>query len=209
MKLLLSSAGLVAQEVKEEFQKKIESLKSKKLCLICHEAENGFEEWMENRATELKKINSDIEVIVLNLSEEIEADKIPQCDIYYVSRGNTFFILSRMKELGIDKFLQREIENDKFYFGVSTGSMIIGQDIERFSSLWNDENEVGLKNCKGFGLISFDIIPHYMKNQADEVMKYYQENNSPIVALTDNQAILVAGEEMEIIGPEDEGLLLD
>ena len=108
-----------------------------------------------------------------------------------------------------DKFLQNEIGKNKFYFGVSAGSIIAGQDIERFASVCGDANDVKLKDCKGFELIPFDIIPHYVADQETEVMKYYNENDNPVVALTDKQAVLITDEEMEIIGPENEGLLLD
>lgn len=209
MNLLLSSAGLDSQEIKKEFQTRIKSLKSKKLCLICYEMKQGFEKWIEEKIEEFNKIDSAIEVVVLNLSENIEVDKIPKCDIYYVSGGNTYYILGRMRELGLDSFLINEILKNKIYFGVSAGSMILGQDINRFSDLWNDKNQIGIKNFQGFEMIPFDIVPHYSDKQEDAVMKHYQKLEEPVVALTDKQAVLVTDEEMEIIGPEEEGLLLD
>lgn len=209
MKLLLSSAGLGNREVKKVFQEQIGTLKNKKLCLICYEMKEGFEDWLTEMTEMFREIIPGVKIMFLNLSEDIEVDNLPIFDAYYVSGGNTFFILGRMKELGIDKYLLKEIDKNKFYFGVSAGSMILGQDIERFASMLNDKNEVELKDCKGFGQVPFDIVPHYDKDFEQDIIKIYEENNIPVVALTDDQAVLVTDDEMEIIGPENEGLLLD
>lgn len=209
MKLLLSSAGLENLEVKKVFQEKIKLLKNKRIGVFCYEMKSGFAEWLESLTAILKDVDSEIEIVFLNLSEDIDQKSLPDCGAYYVSGGNTFFILSRIKKLGLDKFLSREIDNDKFYFGVSAGSMILGQDIKRFSELLNDKNEAALEDCSGFKKVPFDIVPHYKESMEDGILAIYENDENPVVAISDNQAVLVTDEEMEIIGPEDECFLLD
>ena len=93
------------------------------------------------------------------------------------------------------------------YIGASAGSMVAGRTI--ITSVWRSEarginrNTVGLKNLKGLNLVPFDIFVHY-EPKYDEIIKQKIKNPKKrmkkLRILTDEQAILVQGKEVSLIG---------
>ena len=68
---------------------------------------------------------------------------------------------------------------------------------------YGNKNMVGLRNLKGLNLVPFDIFVHY---QPEDVEIIRQQIKSPrkrakkLKILTDEQAILVQGREVALIG---------
>lgn len=99
--------------------------------------------------------------------------EIVHCDFYYCTEGNTFEVLSIMREKNVDKAICKGFENgDKVYIGASAGAAIAGISIEEIKDF--DSNFVGMAEFSGLGLFNGIIIPHYTKA---ELKRYL--NNSP------------------------------
>ena len=128
-------------------------------------------------------------------------------DIIFVEGGNTFYLLKVMRECNFEKVIRKLLKRGKVYIGVSAGSMVAGKTIT--TSVWRgeargiDRNKIGLKNLKGLNLVPFDIFVHY-KPEYDEIIRKKMPNPrkraKKLRIITDEQAILVQGKEVDLIG---------
>jgi len=73
-----------------------------------------------------------------------------------------------------------------------------------------DKNTVGLKNLKGLNLVPFDIFVHYQPEYAEIIKQKISDPKKRaknLRILTDDQAILVQGKEVDLIG-EGEAIVI-
>ncbi len=134
--------------------------------------------------------------------EKMNKDEIKnifdECQVIFGAGGDPVYLINKLRETGFDKKLIQEIENGKFYFGSSAGSMIMGEKIKT-------SKHMGKETGSGFGLIKTTILPHwgednnedYRDKKVEIVQESYNEKLS-IMTLTDNQAIIVKDNKMEI-----------
>ncbi|MCX6721936.1 MAG: Type 1 glutamine amidotransferase-like domain-containing protein [Candidatus Staskawiczbacteria bacterium] len=128
-------------------------------------------------------------------------------DIIFVEGGNTFYLLKAMRACNFERVIKKLLKQGKVYIGVSAGSMVGGKTI--ITSVWRGEamginrNEVGLKNFKGLNLVPFDIFVHYGP-EYEAIIKQKMPNSRKraknLKIITDEQAILVQGKEIDLIG---------
>jgi dipeptidase E len=198
MKLLLTSTGLTNQKIRDFFISQFSTLEDKKACLIFTIKEESDWQWIEHYVKELKSIGLQYDGI--NISEEKDLSDLQEYDIYYVCGGNTFYILDRLRKTNLDRVILKAIENNKFYVGVSAGSIIAGLDIEVAGIGEGDENDINLSDLRGFGLVHFHISPHYTEQDKNEVEEFYSKRKESIIALTDDQALFVTEKETILVG---------
>ena len=199
MNLLLTSAGLGNEKIKDFFvEKLLEGEKELSDCsvLMVAYAQNKDEQfYVDQSKSELVDIGIG-DITVFNLTEEkFLADK--KYDVVYVCGGNTFSILERMRITGIDKYIKKEvIENNMLYVGVSAGSIIAGPNVEIAG--WGSEgdpNDVGLTDLSGFNFTDIAVFPHFRPELSDEVSDFQKKVSYPVIALTNDEAILVDSAE--------------
>lgn len=203
MKLILSSRGLQSQAVKNAVKEKQASLKIKKLCLICS---GNIDDRVES---EVKKVFKISKVNIFDLKKDLSGEIISSADAFYFYGGNTFFVLKRLRELDLFRSVSGKIKKGAFYLGSGAGSIIVGQNTAGVSKICGHKNKVGLETEGGFSLIPFDIVTGYKEEIKENVAEYHRRSGESVVALSDNQAVMVWGDDMEIIGPEEEGFLFD
>ncbi|MDR3558737.1 MAG: Type 1 glutamine amidotransferase-like domain-containing protein, partial [Candidatus Pacebacteria bacterium] len=134
----------------------------------------------------------------LNLGKPAKPER---ADVIYVCGGNTYAILQKMKETGIDKFIIEAVNKGALYIGVSAGSIIAGNTVEIAG--WGsegDKNEVDLNDLSGLGFTDAAISPHYKVIQKDEVAEFKKKVSYPVVEITDNQMVFVRGDKVKKIG---------
>jgi dipeptidase E len=123
-------------------------------------------------------------------------------DIIYVEGGNTFYLLKAMRACKFEKVIRKLLKSGKVYIGVSAGSIVAGKTIK--TSNWkNPEPDFGVKNLKGLNLVPFDIFVHYKPENAEIIkqkIKNPKKRLKQLKILTDDQAILVQGKEVDLIG---------
>lgn len=108
------------------------------------------------------------------LSSELGSEKkLREADFIYITEGNTFAILKILRERKIIDSMRDAVYSGATYIGASAGAMIAGKDIVCAADF--DQNDVGLKDLNGLGLIDGAIIPHYSKKQ----LKEYKKNSNP------------------------------
>ncbi len=128
--------------------------------------------------------------------ERILADK----DIIFVNGGNTFYLLKWVRESSFDKVLSRFLARGGLYVGVSAGSYIACPTIEQATWKHQDRNRVGITDFTALKLVPFLITTHFEEKYKAIVEQAAKKTDYPIVALTDQQAIVVRGKKVQIIG---------
>lgn len=91
-------------------------------------------------------------------------------DYVYITEGNTFEIMSLLREHGLVEVIKKAVENGATYIGASAGAMITGNSIEEALSF--DRNFVCLDDFTGLGLLDGTVvIPHYTKKELNRYIR--------------------------------------
>jgi dipeptidase E len=121
-------------------------------------------------------------------------------DVLHVVGGNPFHYMKRIRETGLVPKIREFVERNGVYIGSSAGSVIMGPDIDKnFTAAVND---VGLDDVSGFGYVDFYIIVHWDTKDGDlltSFITYSWKTGKRIIALTDQQAILVLNKGFKVI----------
>ena len=112
-------------------------------------------------------------------------------NIILVNGGNTFYLLRYIKESGFDIVIKDLINQDKLYIGISAGSYVACPTIEQSHWKHQDRNDFGVTNLIGLNLIPFLITAHFTEENRDAVEEGAKTTKYPVVALYDNQAVLI------------------
>jgi peptidase E len=143
---------------------------------------------------ELKEIGIS-NLAIFNLADEKFGKAEIKFDVIYVSGGNTFAILDRMKKTGFFDFVKKAVGEETIYAGISAGSVIAGKSIEIAG--WGsegDENEIGLTDLSGLGFTDIAIYPHFWDEEKEEVDQFKKKAGYPVIEITDDQAVYIDGE---------------
>ena len=117
----------------------------------------------------------------------------PFCDLdidaIYVSGGNTFATLVRLRKRGFDKEIIKYINKGVTYIGGSAGAHIVTKNIEHVLPF--DDNYCGLTDFNGLGLFDGILFCHY----TDERKVYYEkaiaDGKYKVYRLTNEDSIVV------------------
>jgi peptidase E len=123
-------------------------------------------------------------------------------DIIFVEGGNTFYLLKIMRACNFEKIIRRLLKDGKVYIGSASGSIVAGRTIR--TAEWSGErNTVNMRDLTGLNLVPFDIFCHYRPEYAEIIkqkIKNPRKRAKKLKILTDEQAILVQGKEVALIG---------
>jgi dipeptidase E len=203
MKLFLSSAG-IKPETKESFLKLLgKNPKEMTVAFIptaCDpEPDKSYVQWTIDQIEEVG-----LKCFTVDLKGENENSlkkKLEKADIICVNGGNTFYLLDQVKKSGFDKIIRSLLNKGKIYFGVSAGSYIACSTIE--AAKWKklgDPDVVGSNDLSSIRLCNFLIVAHYSEKYYDDVERGATTTKYPVVALTDQQAVIVNGDKIQIAG---------
>lgn len=160
-KLVLTSYGLTTGIGRKLIGKELRgyNLADKKIFLF-HEPHYFIESMLVESCLYLgfKKEN-----IIMSGQQRNNQDVL-DCDFYYCTEGNTFEVLSLLRERGLDSVIKEGFKKDnKIYIGCSAGAAIAGVSIEEVKDF--DKNFVGMVDFAGLSLFDGIIIPHYTKSE--------------------------------------------
>lgn len=139
--------------------------------------------------------------VYFDVDEEYDSrliDELLSCDGLYLSGGNTFSFLNRLKEHGMIESIRSMVEAGKPVIGVSAGAIMMANTIKIAEFI--DENDIGLKELSALGLVPFEFMPHWGKqrSQLEELEGYSNGTGHSIYACFDGDGIiLIDGEEEE------------
>ena len=110
-------------------------------------------------------------------------------DVIYISGGNTFATLKRIKDCDFDKQIIRYLKSGVLYIGGSAGAHIITQNIEHIAAF--DSIPDGMNDFNGLGLFDGIFICHYTEERKALYDKLKAESKYKVYALKDDESLVV------------------
>ena len=144
-KLIFTSYGLTTRVGRKLIGKELKycDLADKKIFLF-HEPHYSIEAMLVEVCLNLgfKKEN-----IILSGQQKSNQDVL-NCDFYYCTEGNTFEVLSILRERGVDSVIKEGFKKgSKTYIGCSAGAAIAGESVAEIIDF--DRNFVGMIDFSG------------------------------------------------------------
>ncbi len=185
MRVLLTSAGLETEEIKECFVDMAGKDMSlvKALFIPTAAIDADAIEVLPKCMNDLLKCGIPNENIdVFDLHGGMELDKLQQYDVVYLCGGNTHYLLERINATGFHKSLMAYIKDNGLVMGVSAGSIIFA-------------NNLG----NNLGLIDTKLDVHCITGESRGKLSYPLKDN---VKLTNTCALMIRDfpDGVEIIG---------
>ncbi len=154
-----------------------------------------------------KKLNElGFKFIELDLKDKTKENLeliLQDANILYVAGGNSFYLLQKMRESGLDKILPDLVDNGLLYSGSSAGAVVTGPTIEPVSLLDDPLKAPELKSFDGLNLVNFLVLPHYGNKKYSEkhqnIIKNYSNKGFDLVPITDEQSIIAEGDNYKIV----------
>ena len=110
-------------------------------------------------------------------------------DAIYISGGNTFRMLDRLKKCNFDKAIIKYVNNGVTYIGGSAGAHIASNNVEHILDF--DDNESGVTDFEGLGLFDGILFCHYSEDRKSYYEKALLKNKYKVYALTDDDSIII------------------
>lgn len=149
-------------------------------------------------------IVDELEISTATYSEIVK--KLETNDYIYVAGGNTFFLLQEMNRTGAGNLIKTQINTGKLFIGESAGAILVAPDIEYSKDTDNALMAPNLKSFKALNIVDFYPVPHYddasLKEAVEIVISKYG-TKLPLVPFSNSQAILVIGQEKQIVSKRD------
>lgn len=185
MRVLLTSAGLETQKIKEYFVNMVgkDMSLAKALFISTAAIDAGAIEVLPKCMNDLLKCGiSDKNINVYDLHTGMEIEELQQYDVVYLCGGNTHYLLERINETKFNNSLMEYIKSNGLVIGVSAGSLIFSNNL-----------------CNNLGLIDTKLDVHCITGEKIGRLAYPLKNN---VRLTNTCALSIRDfpDGMEIIG---------
>lgn len=164
-------------------------------------------DYLERHRELLEKEGYDFEEIDIEGKNADELEKLLQDkDAVYVEGGNTFYLLRAVRESGFDRVIKKLIERGVAYVGASAGSYITCPTIEM--STWKkpgeEKDNFGVTDLTAMNLVPFLLKAHYAPEMKEFLKEKIAKAKYPVKILSDDQAILVKDDEIELVGKGEE-----
>ncbi len=142
-------------------------------------------------------------IIYFDLDEEYDECNIEElfkCDAIHLSGGDTSNFQKNIKIRNIDKVLYEFLEKGGILIGISAGAILMSQDID--IALIGEETKYPVTHTRGLGLVDFDIMPHWGRNDysLEDLISYSKIKKRMVYLCKDGDGIIVDDNKVRIIG---------
>ena len=110
-------------------------------------------------------------------------------DVIYISGGNTFGTMKRIRDSGFDKAIINYVQTGVTYIGGSAGAHIATADISHVEKY--DQDTFGLTDFSGLDLFHGVLICHYTEERRADLDSLRTAGKYGVIALSDDQSIVV------------------
>ena len=118
-------------------------------------------------------------------------------DILYISGGNTFATLKRIRDCGFDQEILRYVQSGVLYIGGSAGAHIATQSIAHVAAF--DPIPDGMNEWNGLGLFDGILICHYTEERRPLYEALTAAGKYKVYALRDEDSLVVNSITEEVI----------
>lgn len=180
--LILTSAGFDNKKIEEKFLELVNVPSEKMKVLFIPTAAITEEQKAVIPLCKNDLFNAGIledNIVTYGLDRIISFEEISKFNAIYVCGGSTQHLINKMFETEFNIPLKKFLNNGGIYIGVSAGSIVLAR---------NYPNGLGYINCKLN--VHADIGTEY---------GHLDTRDCPNVKLTDNQAIVITGNDISII----------
>lgn len=156
--------------------------------------------YLERNRAFFKKEGYDVEEFDLDGTTEGELRKIlEKKEAVYVEGGNTFYLLKSIRESGFEKVLKDLLPKGLIYMSASAGSYVVCPTVE--TSTWKSKHDrYGVTDFTAMNLVPFLLFMHYNLEYRALLQEKIPDASYPVRILTDEQALLVRDNMVELIG---------
>ncbi|MBR2413455.1 MAG: Type 1 glutamine amidotransferase-like domain-containing protein [Clostridia bacterium] len=109
-------------------------------------------------------------------------------DVLYISGGNTFGTLDKIRKCGFDKDIINYVKSGVVYIGGSAGAHVASQDIKHVAKY--DDNNVEMTDFRGLGLFDGVLICHYTYIRKNDYDKLCKTSEHKAYYLTESDSII-------------------
>ena len=211
MKLILSSAGFTTEEIVKKCEelvvkprKSINVAVINEACAVEHEDNLSWVLDDLNRVRD--NFGGNLELVnLLALDLETVKKRIEFNDVIFVVGGNADYLMKVYNDSGFSNLLP-ELLKTKVYVGSSAGGMVLGKRLssEAYEKIYWEKGEYG--TTKFLELVDLTEMPHldspHFPHRRETLIEAAQDHQGIIYGLRDDNAIVVNGGEISVIGSE-------
>lgn len=128
-------------------------------------------------------------IYIFNYFSPAEFDASNHIDVIYISGGNTFGILKKIKESRADKIILDYLSRGAVYIGGSAGAHIATRSVHHVSKY--DVETFGLTDFSGLNLFDGILICHYSDLRENDYLTLTQKGEQNIIKLRDQDSIVL------------------
>ena len=181
MKVLLGSGGIGTEERRklcmDEMSRTFEGVSK---VLFIPYASNDHDSYLEGA----KMFTSGAPFDLIGIQDaEDELDAIKEAEGIYVGGGNSFLLVRDLHEKGLVEAIRDKVLHGTPYVGISAGSNVACPTM----MTTNDMPVVLPSSFQGFGIVPFQINPHYhpgsiLWREGDEIIHHFGETRARRIA---------------------------
>lgn len=128
-------------------------------------------------------------IYVFNYFAPVEFDENIEIDVIYISGGNTFGTMRRIRDAGADEIILKYISKGTAYIGGSAGAHIASRSIAHVEKY--DIDTFGLPDFSGLNFFDGLLICHYTQEREGDYVSLTNQGEKNVVRLRDEDYIIV------------------
>ncbi len=202
MKLFLASEAKHPDTI-SKLSEFVGGLKGKRIAYIPTAANGGYsyDDWRTNSSTwnYINTVGAEVTPVVLEeYRDSSVVEQLKNKDIVWLAGGMCGYLMYWIRRCEIDKNIGDILKNS-VYVGSSAGSVVTYKDLT-LADWYIGESEPGASSIPGFGLVDFEIYPHYEDHLYDQIKSLYK--GKKIYLLKDGEEIIVEDGKVTVVGEE-------
>ncbi|MQC16676.1 MAG: hypothetical protein DWG82_00405 [Chloroflexi bacterium] len=175
----------------------------RRTCLVPIAAEPIEQGQVETQAAleAVRAANLEVEFIAHTRDEALLPPPLQDFHVIILGPGDQFYLLARLRELGLDLQLREAVSHGSVVVGIGAGAVVLGPAISPWIMASQFAPEDGMY-LDGLHLTETVVLPHH--NDPDQaeahaaVIERYGDTY-PVVPLTDDDAVIVSSEGRRLI----------
>lgn len=151
--------------------------------------------------TAVRAADLEVESIAHSAGDSDQPPPLRDFHVIVLGPGDPFYLLARLRELGLDQQLREAVSHGSVVVGIGAGAVVLGPSLDPWimASQFAPEDGVYLD---GLHLTETVVLPHHDDPQLAEahlaIIERYGDSY-PVVPLADDEAVIVSSEGMRRI----------